>query len=111
MPYIIIIFLHSGWLSGLCKVWDYDKEYEKALRAMGYGTTKLPFDFSLREFDVDNGCGGRMPVTMKEWIRVGVWRANISNSSASSDQKAYCLMKFLYNLNTKSYYLKYQVAR
>ena len=94
-------------MSGLCKVWDYDPAYEQALKTMGYGALSLllllvcrsPLDFSLREFDLKNGCGGRMPVTMKEWIKVGIWRTTPIESSASSDQKAYCLMKFLYSLN------------
>ena len=96
-----MLFLHSEELSGLCKVWDWDPEYAETLKEMGYGTTLLlivtvPFDFSIREFAVDNGCEGKMPVTMKEWIKVGVWRKE--GSSATSDGKAYALMKFLYSI-------------
>ena len=33
-----------------------------------------PLNFSIRKFDVGNGCGGKMPVLMHEWIQVGIWR-------------------------------------
>ena len=35
-----------------------------------------PLNFSIRKFDVGNGCGGKMPVLMHEWIQVGIWRLN-----------------------------------
>ena len=55
----------------------------------------VPLNFGIRHFDPENGCGGKMPVTMSEWNRVGI-RGVKCYSPANSDQKAYVLMKFLY---------------
>lgn len=47
--------------------------HKNALQRMGYGpNTLVPLDFETREFDPMNGAGGRVPLLMEEFEKIGL---------------------------------------
>ena len=54
--------------------------HKNALQRMGYGpNTLVPLDFSPREFDPMNGAGGRVPLLMDEFEKIGLQNPTVEN--------------------------------
>ena len=60
--------------------------------------TLVPLNFEPREFDPMNGAGGRVPLLMEEYEKIGLQNPTVEKShySADRDIKAYHLLRFVY---------------
>ena len=58
-------------------MWDEREDIRAHWIWMGYGTEKVPLDFSKRVFGLENGSRGKMPTLLDEWRSVGIREGSI----------------------------------